>query len=513
MKVKNKTNDDVTKAKHFTKVIQPTFKFSWDNNRQNPIQSKIFKRKNVSNESGIENIALIKEKDDSKAVPSNDKARLRNPSESNNKKHVKRKKRKDKLLAKQFLKEGIEANFVKPINDIQKNNVPLFTETPRELYVNTSRRKPVSENVFAISNNKFSDLNIHRHLVSNLEKINYKTITNVQEKAIPIILTGKNCLIRSQTGSGKTLAYAAPIVNALQDILPKIKRTDGVQALIVVPTRELALQTHELFSKINTFQWIVTGHLCGGENRKSEKDRLRKGVSILIGTPGRLLDHALHTSCFNLSKIRCLVLDEADRLLDMGFRKDIMSLVDHIDKAKSHSEYDPMAIIKNQVSTSDSKLLKSSEKKEDSISMLTNLHSRERQTILLSATLNKQVSELADFTMTEHVYIDALEDDNGPSTSSMVEGENFVIPITVKQEFLITFVKHRLFTLTALIVDKCKQNSKLFIFMASSHMVEFHYELFTKYLQRMPKNRSVVKTGDYKGDKVVEFEDDEPEDD
>lgn len=68
----------------------------------------------------------------------------------------------------------------------------------------------------------------------------------------------------------------------------------------------------------------MTGHLCGGENRKSEKDRLRKGISILIGTPGRLLDHALHTSCFSLAKIRCLVLDEADRLLDMGFRKDVI---------------------------------------------------------------------------------------------------------------------------------------------------------------------------------------------
>lgn len=78
---------------------------------------------------------------------------------------------------------------------------------------------------------------------------------------------------------------------------------------------------------MQTFQWIVTGHLCGGENRKSEKDRLRKGISILIGTPGRLLDHALHTSCINLSNVSYLVLDEADRLLDMGFQKDVTRYV------------------------------------------------------------------------------------------------------------------------------------------------------------------------------------------
>lgn len=73
-----------------------------------------------------------------------------------------------------------------------------------------------------------------------------------------------------------------------------------------------------------TFQWIVIGHLCGGENRNTEKNRLRKGVHILIATPGRLLDHILHTASFKTNNVRCLVLDEADRLLDMGFKKDII---------------------------------------------------------------------------------------------------------------------------------------------------------------------------------------------
>lgn len=148
---------------------------------------------------------------------------------------------------------------------------------------------------------------------------------------------------------------------------------------------------------------------------------------------------------------------------------------------------------------------------ESVLPILKDVTSKDRQTILLSATLNKDVSELADFAMKDHIYIHALIDQEN-STSPITDAQDFVIPNTVKQEFMVTFVKHRLFTLSALIATKSKQNSKIFVFMASSHMVEFHYELFTRYLRCMPKNRSVVKRSDYKGDKVVEFEDDDHED-
>ncbi|KAI4457419.1 rna helicase [Holotrichia oblita] len=490
-------------------ITKPTFTFSWDNNKQKPTQSTAFKKRNKTKSLQIDELNETRSNAANKLQKTSDIV-PENTAELSSNKHVKRKKRKDKLLAKQLLKEGVNVDVSKLNNDNQTKNYALFTESSKRLHINVSSGKSVSEDVFATSDRQFNNLDIHRHLVSNLEKIDFKTLTNVQEKAIPIVMSGKNCLIRSQTGSGKTLAYAVPILDALQSISPRIKRTDGVQALIVLPTRELALQTHELFNKINVnISMDCDGHLCGGENRKSEKDRLRKGINILIGTPGRLLDHALHTSCFNLSKIRCLVLDEADRLLDMGFRKDVISLVEQIDKAKSNSEYDPMAMIKNQTKSNNTE---SSGDDEESLPILKDVNSKDRQTILLSATLNKDVSELANFAMKNHVYIDALVD-QGNSTSTSGETQDFIIPNTVKQEFMITFVKHRLFTLSALIVAKSKQNSKLFVFMASSHMVEFHYDLFTKYLRNMPKDRSVVKRSDYKGDKVIEFEDDVLEDD
>lgn len=113
----------------------------------------------------------------------------------------------------------------------------------------------------------------------------------------------------------------------------------------------------------------------------------------------------------------------------------------------------------------------------------------QRQTILLSATLSKSVTELAEFAMKEHIFIDALDDTN------CSENTNLVIPDTVRQQFIITLVKERLFTLSAFLISLCKRNSKVFVFMASGHMVEFHYQLFTACLVKMPKNRGKLKSG------------------
>lgn len=184
-----------------------------------------------------------------------------------------------------------------------------------------------------------------------------------------------------------------------------------------------------------------------------------------------------------IDNVRCLVLDEADRLLDMGFRKDIISLVEELDKAKGHSEYNPMGLLKKSITFEDD----NQEITEQTLPPLKNIHSKSRQTILLSATLSKGVSELAEFTMKDHVYIDALNEN--------ISDNDFVIPNTVKQEFILTYVKHRLFTLCALIIAKTKLNNKLFVFMASTQMVDFHYELFSNYLVKMPKNRGKLKSG------------------
>ncbi|XP_069354076.1 ATP-dependent DNA helicase DDX31-like isoform X2 [Maniola hyperantus] len=296
----------------------------------------------------------------------------------------------------------------------------LFKNNPEVPKMGQKAVKPLVEKVFA--GRTFSDLNIHPHSIANLKQnLNLTELMTVQQNAVPIILEGRDVLIRSQTGSGKTLAYALPVVEGLQAIRPKINRHDGVRVIVVVPTRELAVQTYELFVKlVKPFIWIVPGLLSGGQKRKAEKARLRKGLSILVGTPGRINDHLRHTCSLNFAKTGCLVLDEADRLLDMGYEKDVAAIVKAIEDHKKAATYDPLALIKQTISkktddddddNQDKKVENCEDKIEPDIEHpLTKVFlSKERQTILLSATLTKAVENLAGITMQDPVFIDTSD--------------------------------------------------------------------------------------------------------
>ena len=140
-----------------------------------------------------------------------------------------------------------------------------------------------------MSADTFGDLQLDGYLLRHVEqKMGLKQLLPVQKHAIPYLLGGGDLLVRSPTGTGKTLAYATPVVQKLVLRGPKhITRASGTHAIVLVPTRELCLQTHEVIEKLATpFPWLVTSCLMGGERRKAEKARLRKGVAILVGTPG-----------------------------------------------------------------------------------------------------------------------------------------------------------------------------------------------------------------------------------
>lgn len=172
-------------------ITKPTFTFSWDNNKEKPVQSTVFKKRDKNKSLQINKIS----NNASNELQITSESVHENITEPNSNKHVKRKKRKDKLLAKQLLKEGVNVDMTKLNNDNQTKNYALFTDSPKRLHINVSSGKSVSEKVFATSDRKFNNLDIHRHLVSNLEKIDFKALTNVQEKAIPIIMSGKSCLV------------------------------------------------------------------------------------------------------------------------------------------------------------------------------------------------------------------------------------------------------------------------------------------------------------------------------
>jgi ATP-dependent RNA helicase RhlE len=171
----------------------------------------------------------------------------------------------------------------------------------------------------------FSDLNLNKPLLKAIFEKNYKTPTAVQQQAIPLILAKKHVIASAQTGTGKTAAFALPILQLLfhqQDANKKQKKT---RALIVSPTRELAVQINEEFRDYSKYTKLSSTVVYGGISIDAQKKALKKGVDILIATPGRLLD-LCNQEIVDLSSIEILVLDEADLILDMGFIDDIKKI-------------------------------------------------------------------------------------------------------------------------------------------------------------------------------------------
>ncbi|MDP3948883.1 MAG: DEAD/DEAH box helicase [bacterium] len=158
-------------------------------------------------------------------------------------------------------------------------------------------------------NSSFYGLGIAPNILTVLGKLNFKIPTPIQGKSIPPALEGKDLIGLAQTGTGKTLAFGVPMIQAA---------LNGKQGLVVLPTRELALQVKETFQKIGTSLGVRTALLIGGEPMYRQLAALRGSPAIVIGTPGRIIDHLEHKT-LSLKKVGILVLDEADRMLDMGF--------------------------------------------------------------------------------------------------------------------------------------------------------------------------------------------------
>ncbi|MBP9069833.1 MAG: DEAD/DEAH box helicase [Bacteroidia bacterium] len=171
----------------------------------------------------------------------------------------------------------------------------------------------------------FSELKLIKPLIVALDKIGYNTPTPIQERSIPPILEGKDIFGCAQTGTGKTAAFALPILQLLQN-----KKTEGskrvIKALILAPTRELALQISESFTSYSKNLELSHTTVFGGVSQHLQVKDLKKGVDILIATPGRLLD-LMQQGFINLNSIEFFVLDEADRMLDMGFINDIKKVI------------------------------------------------------------------------------------------------------------------------------------------------------------------------------------------
>ncbi|CAL4908310.1 unnamed protein product [Urochloa decumbens] len=327
----------------------------------------------------------------------------------------------------------------------------------------------------------FADLGLHPTLCAHLQdKMGFQAPTRIQAQAIPVAMSGQHMLVKAATGTGKTLAYLAPIVHLLQMREPRVDRTHGTFALVLVPTRELCLQVYGIAQQlVHRFHWIVPGYVMGGENRAKEKARLRKGISILIATPGRLLDHLQHTASFVYSNLRWIVFDEADSILELGFGKAVEDILEHLGSRNGAPDQN-----KNKGE-----------------------HIR-RQNLLLSATLNEKVNRLAKISLKNPVMI-GLDDQKKPSGKSnklgnshtsllsddeddgILENQNdilehavddFKLPAQLVQRYVKVSCGSRLAVLLTILKSLFERqiSQKVVIFLSTCDSVDFHYTVLSQ---------------------------------
>ncbi len=172
---------------------------------------------------------------------------------------------------------------------------------------------------------KFDKYHITPEIKRNLEDLGYKKPTDIQFKAIPSILKGEDVLAIAQTGTGKTAAFAIPVISMLQNRIKK-DGLGGIRAVIMVPTRELAVQITDVFKQLSKYTGLDVLCVIGGVSQDDQIKKLELGVDILVATPGRVFD-LVHQNYITLKYTEFLVLDEADHMLDKGFIKDIRDLI------------------------------------------------------------------------------------------------------------------------------------------------------------------------------------------
>ena len=178
----------------------------------------------------------------------------------------------------------------------------------------------------------FQQLNISQPVLKALEEKQFSTPTSIQQQAIPVVLGGRDILGLAQTGTGKTAAFAIPVLEHLYR-KSQAEKTRSIRALVLTPTRELAIQIEEAFAAYGKYTRLKCVVIYGGVRQNRQVEQLRRGADILIATPGRLLD-LISQKIVDLGSVTHFVLDEADRMLDMGFYDDIMQIVSYMPKSR-----------------------------------------------------------------------------------------------------------------------------------------------------------------------------------
>lgn len=272
-----------------------------------------------------------------------------------------------------------------------------------------------------LSDKSFSSLapSVSEATLNGVRDMGFLNMTEIQAQTIPHLLEGRDLVGAAKTGSGKTLAFLIPAVELVYKL--KFMPRNGTGVVIISPTRELSMQTFGVLRELLKHHYHTYGLIMGGANRNAEAQKLQKGINILVATPGRLLDHLQNTKDFLYKNLQCLIIDEADRILDVGFEEELKKII---------------------------KLLP-----------------KKRQTMLFSATSTKKTEDLVTVALKkEPIYI-GVEDKNISATVAGLEQGYVVCPSEKRFLLLFTFLKKN-------------RKNKVMVFFSSCMSVKYHHELF-----------------------------------
>ncbi|XP_050377491.1 DEAD-box ATP-dependent RNA helicase 51 [Argentina anserina] len=264
----------------------------------------------------------------------------------------------------------------------------------------------------------FASLNLSEKTFSAIQELGFQHMTQIQSRAIPPLLIGKDVLGAARTGSGKTLAFLVPAIELLYHagFAPR----NGTGVVVICPTRELAIQSHAVAKDLLKNHSQTLGLVIGGSARRGEAERLAKGVNLLVATPGRLLDHLQNTKGFVYKNLKCLVIDEADRILEANFEEEMKQII--------------------------------------------NILPKNRQTALFSATQTKKVEDLARLSFqTTPMYID-VDDGRTRVTNEGLQQGYCIVPSAKRFILLYSFLTKNL-------------SKKVMVFFSSCNSVKFHADL------------------------------------
>ncbi|KAJ6796896.1 DEAD-box ATP-dependent RNA helicase 27-like isoform X1 [Iris pallida] len=274
-----------------------------------------------------------------------------------------------------------------------------------------------------MTSDPFSRLPLSEPTMKAIREMGFENMTQIQSRAIAPLLEGKDVMGAARTGSGKTLAFLIPAVELLYNI--RFTARNGTGVVIICPTRELAIQTHAVAKELLKYHSQTLGLVIGGAGRRGEAEHLAKGINILVATPGRLLDHLQNTKGFIYKNLMCLVIDEADRILEANFEEDMKQIFKRLPE--------------------------------------------NRQTALFSATQTKEVEDFAKLSFKRTPVYIGVDDGRSKVTVEGLQQGYCVIPSNKRFLVLYAFLKKN-------------SSKKIMVFFSSCNSVKYHSELL-KYIQ------------------------------